>query len=289
MLPEAQCVANEPKPKTQNLTSSSRQTASPVRSRQVYTIGSPQFRFRFPELAPPTGIPNAHKRGLFRKLSSFIAGKEQPRPSGKPDSLEDLQTITYCDTDVLGEGAVRQLPLHFPHKVAVQHFFISFRGFGEGASILRSLLHFQHFPRSLRNAATCHSHRQCVVRSLTRCRRRIDQFFPFVHQPLSLSFPHHGWRILSSPVRRCCPSETQRHGRGRQNFKETEVRLRARPPSLPVGTIHHTMPAIWVASGASATHLLLLLRLILSHGVFLSVTANTSRMCTAWRRRKHLC
>ena len=116
LLPVALGVANEPKPKTQNLTSSSRQTASPIRSRQVYTIGSPQFKFRFPELAPLNGIPNAHKRGLFRKLSSFIAGKEQPRPSGKPDSLEDLQTITYCDTDVLGEGAVRQLPLHFPPK-----------------------------------------------------------------------------------------------------------------------------------------------------------------------------
>jgi hypothetical protein len=134
------------------------QTASPVRSRKVYTIGSPQFRSKFPELAAPTGMPNASKRGLFRKLSSFIAGKEQPRSSEKPDSPEDLQTITYCDTDVLGEGAVRQLPLHFPLDVAVtvDHVPCTL----DGGIILRSLLHFQPFSRNMRNAAaTCHSHR----------------------------------------------------------------------------------------------------------------------------------
>lgn len=74
---------------------------------------SQRFKAKFPELGPKQGKPTASKKGFFKRMSRLMIGVKDAAEVLNLDEEdpEEVQTIEYCDTDVLGEGAVSKVPL----------------------------------------------------------------------------------------------------------------------------------------------------------------------------------
>ena len=93
------------------LTCAQASQASPIKRRDVFPVASQQFRAQFPSFAPKLEPPTKTKKGFFRRLREIGSMGSMKIPeaaeAASSPTVDEPHIITFSDTDILGEGAVR--------------------------------------------------------------------------------------------------------------------------------------------------------------------------------------